>query len=68
MSSILLAMLVQNYGLSCLLYVSFLASCSDHCLFQKLMLAFVDLIHALPTRGRNVHPIKFCIKVEKTFS
>jgi hypothetical protein len=32
------------------------------------MLAFVDLIHALPTRGRNVHPIKFCIKVEKTFS
>jgi hypothetical protein len=40
--SILLAMLVQNFGLSCLLYVLFLAFCSDQCLFEKLMLAFVD--------------------------
>ena len=36
-----------------LVYVSFLACCSALCLFEKHMLAFVDLIHALPTRGRD---------------
>jgi hypothetical protein len=39
-----------------LVYVSFLACCSALRLFEKHMLAFVALIHALPTRGRNVHP------------
>jgi hypothetical protein len=34
-----------------LVYVSFLACCSALCIFEKHMLAFVDLIHALPTRG-----------------
>jgi hypothetical protein len=35
-------------------YVSILACCSALCIFEKHMLAFVDLIHALPTRGRKV--------------
>jgi hypothetical protein len=47
-------MLVWNFGQSCLIYVSPIASYSDHYLFEKPMLAFVDLIHALPTRGRNM--------------
>jgi hypothetical protein len=34
-----------------LVYVSILAGCSALCIFEKHMLAFVDLIHALPTRG-----------------
>jgi hypothetical protein len=34
-----------------LIYVSILACCSAFCIFEKHMLAFVDLIHALPTRG-----------------
>ena len=37
-----------------LVYVSILACCSALCLFEKHILAFVDLIHALPTRGRKV--------------
>jgi hypothetical protein len=52
--SILWAMLVQNMWLSFLFYVSFPACCSAFCLFEKHMLAFVDLIHALQTRGRSV--------------
>jgi hypothetical protein len=34
-----------------LVYVSILSCCSALCTFEKHMLAFVDLIHALPTRG-----------------
>jgi hypothetical protein len=34
-----------------LVYVSILACCSALYIFEKHMLAFVDLIHALPTRG-----------------
>jgi hypothetical protein len=37
-----------------LIYVSILACHSALCIFEKHMLAFVDLIHALPTRGRKV--------------
>jgi hypothetical protein len=37
-----------------LVYVSILACCSALCIFEKHMLTFVDLIHALPTRGRKV--------------
>jgi hypothetical protein len=37
-----------------LVYVSILACCSALCIFEKHMLAFVDLIHALPTRERKV--------------
>jgi hypothetical protein len=37
-----------------LIYVSLLACCSALCIFEKHMLALVDLIHALPTRGRKV--------------
>jgi hypothetical protein len=37
-----------------LVYVSILAYCSALYIFEKHMLAFVDLIHALPTRGRKV--------------
>jgi hypothetical protein len=37
-----------------LVYVSILACCSALCIFEKHMLAFIDLIHALPTRGRKV--------------
>jgi hypothetical protein len=71
---ILLAMRVLNMWLSCLFYVSFLASCSVLCLFEKYTLSFVDLIHALSTRGRNVpnlglrgrsvHLFQFCIELE----
>jgi hypothetical protein len=38
-----------------LVYVSNLACCSALCIFEKHMLAFVDLIHALPTSVRKVH-------------
>jgi hypothetical protein len=38
-----------------LVYVSILACCSALCILEKHMLALVDLIHALPTRGRKVH-------------
>jgi hypothetical protein len=37
-----------------LVCVSILACCIALCIFEKHMLAFVDLIHALPTRGRKV--------------
>jgi hypothetical protein len=37
-----------------LVYVSILACCSALCIFEKHMLVFVDLIHALTTRGRKV--------------
>jgi hypothetical protein len=37
-----------------LVYVSILACCSAHCIFEKPILAFVDLIHALPTKERKV--------------
>jgi hypothetical protein len=43
-----------------LVYVSILACCSALCIFEKYMLAFVDLIHALPTRGRK-YPIHILI-------
>jgi hypothetical protein len=36
-----------------LVYVSILACCSALCIFEKHMLTFVDLIHALPTRGEE---------------
>jgi hypothetical protein len=36
-----------------LVYVSILACCSALCIFEKHMLAFVDLIHALPTGGEK---------------
>jgi hypothetical protein len=52
-----------------LVYVSILACCSALCIFEKHMLAFVDLIHALPTRGRRVPNScfqgEFCIKGTK---
>jgi hypothetical protein len=52
-----------------LVYVSTLACCSALCIFEKHMLAFVDLIHALPTRGRKVPNScfqgEFCIKGRK---
>jgi hypothetical protein len=54
---ILLALLVLNMWLYCLFYVSFIACCSALCLCEKHILAFVDLIHALPTRGRKKYPI-----------
>jgi hypothetical protein len=37
-----------------LVHVSILACCSARCIFEKHMLAFVYLIHALPRRGRKV--------------
>jgi hypothetical protein len=37
-----------------LVSVSILAFCSALCISEKHMLAFVDLIYALPTRGRKV--------------
>jgi hypothetical protein len=37
-----------------LFYVSILACCSALCIFEKHILALVDLIHALPIRGRKV--------------
>jgi hypothetical protein len=52
-----------------LVYVSILACFSALCIFEKHMLAFVDLIHALPTRGRKVPNSCFqgelCIKGRK---
>jgi hypothetical protein len=52
-----------------LVYVSILACCSALCIFEKHMLAFVDLIHALPIRGRKVPNScfqgEFCIKGRK---
>jgi hypothetical protein len=39
-----------------LVYVSILACCIALCIFEKHMLAFVDLIHALPTKGAK-YPI-----------
>ena len=52
-----------------LVYISILACCSALCLFEKHMLAFVDLIHALPTRGRKVPNSciqgEFCIEGKK---
>jgi hypothetical protein len=36
-----------------LVYVSILACYSALCIFEKHILAFVDLIHALPTRGEE---------------
>jgi hypothetical protein len=49
-----------------LVYFSFLACSSALCIFEKHMLAFVDLIHALSTRGRKVPNScfqgEFCIK------
>jgi hypothetical protein len=37
-----------------LVYVSILAYSNALCIFEKHMLALVDLIHALPTRGRKL--------------
>jgi hypothetical protein len=37
-----------------ILFISILACYSALCIFESNMLAFVDLIHALPTRGRKV--------------
>jgi hypothetical protein len=52
-----------------LVYVSILACCSALCIFEKHMLAFVDLIDALPTRGRKLSnsclQAEFCIKGRK---
>jgi hypothetical protein len=52
-----------------LVYVTTLACCSFLCIFDKHMLAFVDLIHELPTRGRKVPNSCFqgesCIKGRK---
>jgi hypothetical protein len=52
-----------------LVYVSILVCCSTLCIFEKHILAFVDLIHALPTRGRKApnswFPGEFCIKGKK---
>jgi hypothetical protein len=42
-----------------LVYVPILACCSALCIFEKHMLAFVDLIHALPTRGRKLPNLCF---------
>jgi hypothetical protein len=52
-----------------LVYVSILACFRALCIFEKHILAFVDLIHALPTRGRKVPNSwfqgEFCIKGRK---
>jgi hypothetical protein len=52
-----------------LVYVSILAYCSALGIFEKHMLAFVNLIHALPTRGTKVPNSciegEFCIKGRK---
>jgi hypothetical protein len=52
-----------------LVHISILAFCSALCIFEKHMLAFVDLIHASPTMGRKVHNScfqgEFCIKGRK---
>jgi hypothetical protein len=53
-----------------LVYVSILACCSALCIFEKHMLAFVNFIPALPTKGRKVpHSCfqgEFCIKGRKS--
>jgi hypothetical protein len=52
-----------------LVFLSFLACCSALCISEKHMLAFVDLIHALPASGRKVPNScfqgEFCIKGRK---
>jgi hypothetical protein len=52
-----------------LVYVSISLCCSALCIFEKHILAFVDLIHALPTRGRKVPNScfqgEFCIEERK---
>jgi hypothetical protein len=52
-----------------LVYVSIFACCCALCIFEKHMLAFVDLIHPLPTMGRKVPNSCFqgelCIKEKK---
>jgi hypothetical protein len=52
-----------------LVYVSILACCSAFCIFEKHTLTFVDLIHALPTRGGGVPNSyfqgEFCVKGRK---
>jgi hypothetical protein len=48
-----------------LVYISILTCCSALCIFEKDMLAFADLIHAVPTRGRKVPQGEFCIKGRK---
>jgi hypothetical protein len=69
--SILLAILVLKLWLSCLSMSQILACCSALCIFEKHMLAFVDLTHALPTRGRKVPNScfqgEFCIKGKKNW-
>jgi hypothetical protein len=54
-----------------LVYVSILACCSALCIIEKHMIAFVDMIHALPTRGRKVPNScfqgEFCIKGRNAF-
>jgi hypothetical protein len=58
MAMLLACMSLSTVGDACaqivailLVHVSILACCSALCIFEKHMLAFVDLIHALPTRG-----------------
>jgi hypothetical protein len=55
-----------------LVYVSILACYSALCIFENHMLAFVDLIHALPTRRRKVPNScfqgDFCIKGKKNWA
>jgi hypothetical protein len=51
-----------------LVCVSCLACCSALCIFEKHLLAFVDLIHALPTRGEyaiHVSRRSFALREEK---
>jgi hypothetical protein len=52
-----------------LVYFSILACYNALCIFEKYILEFVDLIHALPTRGRKVPNScfqgEFCIKGRK---
>jgi hypothetical protein len=52
-----------------LVYISILACCSALCIFEKHILASLDLIHTLPTRGRKVSNSCFqgelCIKGRK---
>jgi hypothetical protein len=51
-----------------LVYFSILACGSALCIFEKHMLASVDLIHALPTRGRKYQiQGEFCIEGEKNW-
>jgi hypothetical protein len=49
-----------------LVYVSLLSCCSSLCIFEKHILAFVDLIHALSTTGRKLPNScfhgEFCMK------